>query len=99
MYDAAKWACDRLGVDLCPGAAAPSSAASEASTAEDGLGAGATAVLAAAQRPDIVVVDARSNANLDAAASVARYAGLRDMFAYAQKNYRVRRKPRSHSVV
>ena len=34
---------------------------------------GATAVLAAAQRPDIVVVDARSNANLDVAASVARW--------------------------
>ena len=68
MYDAAKWACDRLGVDLCPGAAP---AGCEAA-GEDGLGAGATAVLAAAQRPDIVVVDARSNANLDAAASVAR---------------------------
>ena len=67
VYDAAKWACDRLGVDLCPGAPATASEA-----AEEGLGAGATAVLAAAQRPDIVVVDARSNANLDAAASVAR---------------------------
>ena len=41
---------------------------------EDGRGSvGATAVLAAAQRPDIVVVDARSNANLDVAASVARW--------------------------
>ena len=68
VYDAAKWACDRLGVDLCPGGAPAT--ASEAT--EEGLGAGATTVLAAAQRPDIVVVDARSNANLDAAASVAR---------------------------
>ena len=67
VYDAAKWACDRLGVDLCPGAPPTASEA-----AEECLGAGATAVLAAAQRPDIVVVDARSNANLDAAASVAR---------------------------
>ena len=71
MYDAAKWACDRLGVDLCPGGGVDAGAASE-DAAAFGLGAGAAAAAAAAQRPDIVVVDARSNANLDAAASVAK---------------------------
>ena len=71
MYDAAKWACDRLGVDLCPGGGGGGTA--EASN--EGAS-GATAAVLAAQRPDIVVVDARSNANLDAAASVARWGNV-----------------------
>ena len=67
MYDAAKWACDRLGVDLCPGGGGADAGAA----GEDATASGAAAATAA-QRPDIVVVDARSNANLDAAASVAK---------------------------
>ncbi len=85
VYDAAKWACDRLGIDVCGAAVAEaggdgSNAASSSATATADVG---DAVKL--QRPNIIVVDARSSANVEAAEAVARCA-LRNDFRWGRRD-------------